>query len=154
MEYGFGYIIYSKIPIYPIFYLLKGDYNSSMWFHMLMLASAWRTKEMRKPALAFRLGFRVMRAVKAVSPKTLNPKPWVLPPHSNSWIMITIWLYIALKRTPTIDCYWVGAVPNLNPKEVSVTLRSRISDCTRLPNLTSGFIQGMNEGVEPYRFRV
>ena len=37
---------------------------------------------------------------------------WVLPPLSNSWIIILIWLYIALNRTPNIDCYWVGAVPN------------------------------------------
>ena len=35
---------------------------------------------------------------------------WVLPPPSNSWIIIIIWLYIALNRTPNIDCYWVGAV--------------------------------------------
>ena len=44
---------------------------------------------------------------------------WVLPPLSNSWITTLIWLYIALNRTPYIDCYWVGAVPNfitLNPK--------------------------------------
>ena len=26
IEYGFGYF-YSEIPIYPLFYLLKGDYN-------------------------------------------------------------------------------------------------------------------------------
>ena len=30
---------------------------------------------------------------------------------SNSWIISKIWLYIALNRTPNIDCYWVGAVP-------------------------------------------
>ena len=34
-------------------------------------------------------------------------------PLSNSWIIIIVWLYIALNRTPNIDCYWVGAVPNL-----------------------------------------
>ena len=34
-------------------------------------------------------------------------------PLSNSWIMIIIWFYIALNRTPNIDCYWVGAVRNL-----------------------------------------
>ena len=39
---------------------------------------------------------------------------WVLPPLSNSWIISIIWLYIALNRTPNIDCYWVGAVPNIN----------------------------------------
>ena len=26
-----------------------------------------------------------------------------------------IWLYVALNRTPDIDCYWGGGVPNLNP---------------------------------------
>ena len=31
---------------------------------------------------------------------------WVLPPLSNSWIMSIIQLYIALSRTPNIDCYW------------------------------------------------
>ena len=35
---------------------------------------------------------------------------WVLPPLGNSWIILRIWLYIALNRTPSIDCYWVGAV--------------------------------------------
>ena len=38
---------------------------------------------------------------------------WVLPPLSSSGIISTIWLYIALNRTPNIDCYWVGAVPKL-----------------------------------------
>ena len=38
---------------------------------------------------------------------------WVLPPLSNSWIIIIIWLYIALNRTPNIDCYCVGAVPKI-----------------------------------------
>ena len=38
---------------------------------------------------------------------------WVLPPLSNSWIVVIIWLYIALNRTPKIDCYWVGAVPKV-----------------------------------------
>ena len=45
----------------------------------------------------------------------MTPKPWVLPPLSNSWIISIISLYIALNRTPNINCYWVGAVPNLNP---------------------------------------
>ena len=38
---------------------------------------------------------------------------WVLDPLSNSWIIIIIWLYIALNTTPNIDSYWVGAVPKL-----------------------------------------
>ena len=33
---------------------------------------------------------------------------WVLPPLSSSWIIIIIWLYIALNRTPNVDCYWGG----------------------------------------------
>ena len=30
----------------------------------------------------------------------------VLPHLSNSWIIIIIGLYIALNRTPNVDCYW------------------------------------------------
>ena len=41
---------------------------------------------------------------------TIQGVGWVLPPLSNSWIITIIWLYIALNRTPNIDCYWVGAV--------------------------------------------
>ena len=36
-------------------------------------------------------------------------------PLSNSWIMIIIWFYKALNRTPSMDCYWVGAVPKGYP---------------------------------------
>ena len=36
---------------------------------------------------------------------------WVLPPLSNSWIITIIWLFIALTRTPNIDCYWWGQYP-------------------------------------------
>ena len=50
----------------------------------------------------------------------LLPQGDVLPPLSNSWILSIIWLYIALKRTPYIDGYWVGAVPNLNPKPLRI----------------------------------
>ena len=62
-----------------------------------------------------------VEAFSALSPTSnkmrnaLSPKPWVLPPLRNSWRISIIWLYIALTRTPNIDCYWVGAVPNLNP---------------------------------------
>ena len=41
----------------------------------------------------------------------LGIRGWILPPLSNSCIIIIMWLYIALNRTPYIDCYWVGAVP-------------------------------------------
>ena len=30
---------------------------------------------------------------------------WVLPPLSNSWIIIIKGLFIALNRTPNINCY-------------------------------------------------
>ena len=36
-----------------------------------------------------------------------------MPPLSNGWIMIIIWLYIALNGNPSIDCYWVGPVPKV-----------------------------------------
>ena len=39
---------------------------------------------------------------------------WVLPRLSNSWIINRIWLYIALNGTPSIDCYWMGAVPKVS----------------------------------------
>ena len=38
---------------------------------------------------------------------------WLLPTLSNSWIISIKWSYIALSRTPDIDCYWVGAVPKV-----------------------------------------
>ena len=43
---------------------------------------------------------------------------WVLLPLSNSGIIIIIWLYIALNRTPNTDCYWVGggSTQPINPK--------------------------------------
>ena len=34
-------------------------------------------------------------------------------PLSNSWIMIIIWVYIALHSTPNIDCYWGGSTQDL-----------------------------------------
>ena len=39
----------------------------------------------------------------------------VLPPLSNSCriFVILIYIYIALNMTPSIDCYWVGAVLQL-----------------------------------------
>ena len=37
--------------------------------------------------------------------------------------MIT-WLYMALNRTPNIDCYWVGAVLNL--QGISPSIGSRV----------------------------
>ena len=46
---------------------------------------------------------------KAVLIKTML---WVLPPLSNSWIRSIIWLYIALNRTPSTDCYWGVQYPN------------------------------------------
>ena len=33
----------------------------------------------------------------------------VLPPLTNSWIIIIIGLYVALDMTPNIDCYWGGS---------------------------------------------
>ena len=38
---------------------------------------------------------------------------WVLLPLTNSWIIDIMWLYIALNRIPSIDCYWVGGVPKV-----------------------------------------
>ena len=50
---------------------------------------------------------------------------WVLPSLSNSWIVIIIWLYIALNRTPNIDSYWVGAVPKIQGLGFRTLVRRR-----------------------------
>ena len=34
-------------------------------------------------------------------------------PLTNSWIIFILWSYIALNRTPNVDCYWGGAVPKV-----------------------------------------
>ena len=38
---------------------------------------------------------------------------WILPPLRSSWIIFIIRLYIALNRTPNMDCYRVGEVPKV-----------------------------------------
>ena len=63
--------------------------------------------------------------------KTLNPKPWVLPPLSNRWIITIIGSYIALNRILNINCYWGGQYPTLNPKLTTA--------------LTPGTFDGWNE---------
>ena len=42
------------------------------------------------------------------SAKGLGFRFGTAPPLGNSWRIIVIWLYIALTRTPNIDCYWGG----------------------------------------------
>ena len=48
------------------------------------------------------LGFREMEPT---SPTANAGIPWVLPPLTNSWIILIVGLYIALNMTPNIDCY-------------------------------------------------
>ena len=64
---------------------------------------------------------------------------WILPPLSDSWIMKIIWLYIALNRTPKIDCYWVRAVPKtcsfLGPKKAPTHVGSSSSPSRVAPYL-------------------
>ena len=40
--------------------------------------------------------------------------------QSEYGFSLIMWLCIALNRTPTIDCYWVGAVPNIQLRLVNV----------------------------------
>ena len=55
------------------------------------------------------------------------------------------WLYIALNRTPNIDCYRVGAVPNLNPKPLATSAgRRRLEGAGQQVVMYSGCI-GMME---------
>ena len=50
-----------------------------------------------------------------------------------------MWLYIALNRTANTDCYWVGAVPNLNPS-MSLVLDFFVS---RMPKLQAEYPKGL-----------
>ena len=38
------------------------------------------------------------------------------PPSVTVGLILIVVLYIARNRTPNLDCYWVGAVPKVNPK--------------------------------------
>ena len=70
----------------------------------------------------------------------------VLPPLTNSWIIIIVRLYIAFNRTPNIDCYWVGAVPKVSGH------RLKVSDWVFGPFL--GFSEaGGNIQRDPFGFR-
>ena len=64
----------------------------------------------------FDLGLESMVWGLYLSGTGLRIRVWVLPPLSNSWIIVIIWLYIGLTRTPNIICYWVGAVPKIGVK--------------------------------------
>ena len=37
-----------------------------------------------------------------------------------------MWLYIALNRTPNIDCYWLGPVPNVRCSLVCTSTHTHI----------------------------
>ena len=74
--------------------------------------------EKKMEATTMDLGFRVILGLYWDNGKEngnyyLGFRLSTAPPLSNSWIIIIIWLYIALNRTPNIDCYWVGAVPKV-----------------------------------------
>ena len=51
---------------------------------------------------------------------------WVLYPFRSSWIIIVIWLFIALSMTPDIDCPRVEEIPNVGvrwtPHPLMVTI--------------------------------
>ena len=59
---------------------------------------------MHLPSRATREHYRIPKHKPEADPVIV----WVLPPLSNSWIIIILWLYIALNRTPNIDCYGYG----------------------------------------------
>ena len=70
-------------------------------------ASRSKAPNSKSVILGLRVGFRL----------------WILPPLSNSWVIIKIWIYTALNRTTNIDCYCVGAVPNLGSRNVHSALQ-------------------------------
>ena len=112
---------------------LQGTASVNLPYHTL----TWNTKEGRVETTVLLKGgtggsMLLGTLIPKPEPQTLNPKPWVLPPPSKSWIISIIWLYIALSRTPDIDCYpgGGGAVPNQNPRTVNL-------QPTCKPNLSS-----------------
>ena len=80
------------------------------------------------------LGEEFLGSVEHVCTCLCYPKVSVLPPLSNSWIIIVIWLYIALDRTPNIDCYWGGSIQPkpLNPKPYAGVLQAAAFAARRL----------------------
>ena len=63
-----------------------------------------------------KLGRNIGAVRRSTSLRILSSIAYLLGPFpllSNSWIIGVIWLYVALHSTPNIDCYWVGAVPNI-----------------------------------------
>ena len=62
------------------------------------------------------------------------------PPLSNSWIISIIGLYIALNRTLNINCYWGGAVPNINARNLEPMYRSFLKSMVQLESRTVLFI--------------
>ena len=65
------------------------------------------------PRLILNIAVATNRGPKTQDGRVRRHVDWVLPPLSNSWIMLMISLYIALSRTPNIDWYWVEAVPKM-----------------------------------------
>ena len=54
---------------------------------------------------------------------------WVLPPLDKHFNMV---IYIALNRTPNIDCYWVGAVPKFGVRSGEVVIDCNCSAVSSL----------------------
>ena len=71
---------------------------------LLSCSRALYTEKAR--AIAFR---RERRGRERAIHKMMYTLGTALPPLSNSRIISKIWLFIALNRTPNIDCYWGGS---------------------------------------------
>ena len=61
------------------------------------------------------------------------------PPLTNGWITNILWLYLALNRTPTIDCYWGwGSTQCSSPFSPNITPASASSHRWSPPPTISG----------------
>ena len=76
---------------------------STSWLEATSLIGAGQLPSRASVSILARYGVSINKG-----PKDIDLIHSVLPPLSNSWIIIIIWLYIALHRTPNIDCYWGG----------------------------------------------
>ena len=67
------------------------------------------------------------------------------PPLSNSWIIVIIWLYIALNRTPNMDCYWEGSTQHVGftqscPSQIQPGWLKQMKSEKRKPNIDTIYI--------------
>ena len=102
----------------------------------------------RQAAGNTRQNSQTVKATQQLMLRNTTPN-WILPPLSNSWVILIIWLYIALNRTPNIDCYWVGAVPKLYNNSALKALNQSQEISFKQQSLNLGYYQLWKNALVP-----